>query len=283
MAAAQDKAAMSPRLYSLCSENEQIEKAVLGAGVRTTQELVALGADALSVAKRLGLQSDDVEHFCHMFAHTREKTEGEDEERMSQVLDVLNAEGHLIMKRPRRDVHKQGFWHRAVNVWVVCTSTSRVLLGQRSVSKDMDPHKWTCACGRVPAGELSMSAAVDRLAAEFSIQAVPDEQIWLIFNSKCPRQIDRGLFKGQQDAAWIDVYVCCLEQETPVEQLHFDLRTKHAGKYMSVDDLQRAWAQTDEDYVIPTNEEYCAKLFRYLRKICQERQMDYQGRRHHGR
>merc|ERR1719160_484169 len=80
------------------------------------------------------------------------------------------------MSKSRYIVHREGFWHRALNVWVIDLSTGRVLIGQRAASKDIDPCKWTCVSGRVPSGELSMNAAVSQLENEFSIKPTSTSQ-----------------------------------------------------------------------------------------------------------
>merc|ERR1712224_812442 len=146
------------------------------------------------------------------------------------------------------------------------------LIGQRSVSKDVGKEKWTCVCGRVPSGELSHTAAVERLEEEFSIRDLPDEQVSLLFSMKCPRKITgEGIFAGQDDGAWIDVYLAVLKEEIPIEKLHLDVRAKQAAKYVSVADLQQDIRQVgaDQQYVIPANPEYLPRLFRYLHKTCQ--------------
>mmetsp|Transcript_89200 Transcript_89200/g.260788 ORF Transcript_89200/g.260788 Transcript_89200/m.260788 type:complete len:241 (-) Transcript_89200:14-736(-) len=192
-----------------------------------------------------------------------------DDERMGQMLDVLNGEGELIMKRTRADVHRNGFWHRAVNIWIICPSTTRLLMGQRAAGKDMDPHRWSCAAGRVPSGDLSMNTAISRLAAEYSITAVADRQIGMAFSMRCPRTFTSGLFSGQQDAAWVDVYIATLDEELPLSRLHLDTRAKQAARYVSLAELRRAFEVRDEAYVIPPNDEYCKKLLHYLRKTCE--------------
>lgn len=260
---------MSPRLLELCRDSEEIRNAVMRANLMTTQDLGSLAMDADLAADKLKLSPSARGNFASIFAITKARAENCDQERMHTYLDVLNGEGQLIMRRPRCDVHRQGFWHRAMNVWVLCTSTSRVLMGQRSVSKDVDPRKWTCVCGRVRSGELSHTAAVERLEEEFSIRDLPDEQFSLIFSMKCPRKITEGIFKGQDDGAWMDVYVAVLKEEVPIERLHLDVRAKQAAKYVSLVDLQRALQTKDEDYVIPANPEYLPRLFHYMRKTCE--------------
>merc|ERR1739848_657513 len=130
-------------------------------------------------------------------------------------------------------------------------------------------RKWTCVCGRVPSGELSHTAVVERLDEEFSIKGLPDEQVSLIFSMKCPRKFSNGLFAGQDDAAWMDVYVAVLQEEIPIERLHLDVRAKQTAKYVYVSDLQRALESQDDEFVIPSNPEYAPKLFHYLRKTCE--------------
>jgi len=260
---------LSPRLASLCADVDEIRVAVIRANLLTTQDLGSLAMDADIAADKLKLSTPARALFAPIFAITKARAECNDEERMNQMLDVLNGEGQLIMRRPRADVHRLGFWHRAVNVWIICTSTSRVLMGQRSMSKDMDPRRWTCVCGRVPSGELSYNAAAERLHAEFSIKDLPDDQLSLMFSLKCPRKFHKGIFTGQDDGAWIDVYVACLNEEIPVEKLHLDVRAKQAAKYVPLLELQRSYELEDENYVIPTNAEYCKKLFHYLKKTCE--------------
>jgi len=209
-----------------------------------------------------------------------EHQDPEQEEKMHCMLDVLNSEGQFIMSKPRHIVHREGFWHRALNVWVIDLSTARVLIGQRAASKDIDPGKWTCVSGRVPSGELSMNAAVDQLENEFSIKPAQASsgiagagstsalrEVSLMFSIKCSRDITNGSFAGQRDATWLDVYAACLNEEIPVEKLKLDLRDKQAARYIRLEQLRRAYARRDPEFVIPANEEYIAKLFKYLNKL----------------
>mmetsp|Transcript_37975 Transcript_37975/g.80741 ORF Transcript_37975/g.80741 Transcript_37975/m.80741 type:complete len:283 (+) Transcript_37975:71-919(+) len=271
--------ALSPRLGRLVGGNAEIYDALLKAGLCTTQDLGTLGMDVDTAAKRFGLSLPARAVFADIYVIAKAKSDGRDEERMAMELDVLNAEGDIIMTRPRCDVHSQGFWHRVVHVWVVCPSTQRVLLGQRAVSKEIDPHRWTCACGRVPAGELSMTTAVARLATEFSIHVDPGpssseaEEISLIFRMKCPREMETGIFAGQFDGAWVDVYTAILDEEIAVERLHLSVRDKQAAKYVTLQELETAYASSDPNYVMPMNPEYTKRLLHYMKKACNKAQL----------
>eukprot|EP00927_Polykrikos_kofoidii_P050671 TRINITY_DN44565_c0_g1_i1.p1 TRINITY_DN44565_c0_g1~~TRINITY_DN44565_c0_g1_i1.p1 ORF type:complete len:303 (+),score=53.92 TRINITY_DN44565_c0_g1_i1:120-1028(+) len=259
---------LSPRLAALCENHAEIQKAVVSANLVNSRDLGAFALDGDVAAQRLMLSEESRAPFANIFAITKTRAEGGDEERMGMMLDVLNAEGEIVMQRPRGDVHRHGFWHRAINVWVVCTKTSRVLIGKRAESKDVDPCKWTCVCGRVPKGELSMNAAAERLDTEFSIDVELDRQLSLAFSMKCPKPIPQGIFRDQQDGALIDVYLARLDEEIPVEKMQIDPRHKQLARYISIDELQLLWDCRDPNYVLPPNAEYSKKLFHYLRVAC---------------
>jgi len=193
----------------------------------------------------------------------------EKDEKMNKMLDVLDTEGHFIMSKPRSVVHREGFWHRALNVWVVDLSTGNVLIGQRSYTKDIDPGKWTCVTGRVESGQLSMTSALEQLRGELSIKAddALNGQVQLIFSTKCSHEIKNGVFAGQRDATWLDVYAACLYETIPIEQLKLDTKDKLAAKYVSLDTLEQAYLTRDPEFVIPANQEYTRKLFQYLRTL----------------
>lgn len=259
---------LSPRLASLLADSSELQDALVMNEVFTSQELAYVGIDAEDVATRLGLSQPARQTFPGIFAFVRDKAGKSMEAKMGRPLDVLSDSGEMIMRRTRADIHQKGFWHRVVNVWVICPETARVLIGQRAVSKDMDPEKWTCACGRVNAGDSSMDAAVEYLYAEFGITARPDVELSLGFNVKCPRDITRGLFNGQIDKAWIDVYVCRLDQEVPMEMVQLDVSTKRAARYIEVHELEKALIEQDPTFVIPTNEEYAKKLLHVMKRMC---------------
>lgn len=266
--------ALSPRLACLCADHIDIRNAILAAGLSTTLDMCGLPKDPDVAADRLRLDEPSRVHFRHIFSIIRKRAEDTDAARMSQVLDVLNAEGDVIMRKTRLDVHRGGFWHRAVNVWVLCPSTSRVLLGQRAATKDMHPLKWTCVCSRVPSGELSMNCAVARLNTEFAINAEADRDISLIFRLKCAKDMTNGVFAGHQDAAWIDVYVACFDEEIPIEMLHVDVEHKVNAKYVTVAELEKAYKEHDEGFVQPPEQEYCKRLLFHLKKICRDHAME---------
>jgi len=258
---------LSPRLAQLCADHTQLADTILSSGLRTTQDLGTLAEDADVAAAKLKVPDGLRATFAEVFAVAKGRASAESEERMHMPLDVLNNEGHLVMTRPRHEIHRQGFCHRGVNVWVICPSSERVLLGQRCMSKDHDPRKWTCVCGRVPAGELSYNAAVDKLADEFNI--ADGAQVDLMFSMKCQKRMTKGVFAGQTDSVWLDVYVAVLQAEVPVHRILLNVKAKQAASYVPLADLARSFEVQDPSYVHPPNEEYTKKLLHYLEKTCE--------------
>lgn len=264
---------LSPRLASQLEDNEELRDCILASDVLCTQDLGSLALDVESAIATLEIPAHLAKPFQAIFTIAKACAEGEYEKKMYTMLDVLNSEGQFIMSRPRYICHRDGFWHRAVNCWVLCVSTERVLMGQRAATKDIDPNKWTCVCGRVESGELSMSSAVDQLKNELSIKDLQeDTELSLAFSMKSFREITSGVFAGQRDATWLDVYIAQLQEEIPIEKLLLDVHDKEAVRYVSLAELHHAYETKNPEFVQPVNQEYVTKLFRYLRITCQAAQ-----------
>lgn len=59
-----------------------------------------------------------------------------------ELFDVLDENGHKTGKtKERSQVHRDGDWHRAVNIWVI-NDHDEVLLQKRAAHKDSWPGYW---------------------------------------------------------------------------------------------------------------------------------------------
>jgi len=78
---------------------------------------------------------------------------------LDEPFDVLDENGEPTGKRkPRREVHRDGDWHRAVHVWIL-GAENRVLLQRRSLLKDLAPGRLDVTVGgHLRAGEAWPSA-----------------------------------------------------------------------------------------------------------------------------
>lgn len=100
---------------------------------------------------------------------------------LEERFDVLDAQGNKTGRtKPRSAVHRDGDWHRAVDIWVV-NRQGEVLLQLRSLEKDSYPNHWDISCGgHVVAGEDSLSAAINELKEELGLDVQPQELQYLL-------------------------------------------------------------------------------------------------------
>ncbi len=98
-----------------------------------------------------------------------------------EYLDVLDEFGGKTGKtKLRSEVHRDGDWHRAVDVWIV-NSQNQVLLQRRSKNKDSWPGKLDISSGgHLVAGETAIAGAVSELAEELGIKVEPTELEYLL-------------------------------------------------------------------------------------------------------
>ena len=88
---------------------------------------------------------------------------------MNENFDVVDLSDHPLRQVPREQVHRENLFHRAIHIFVT-RDYSRLLLQQRSESKDLDPFLWTSSCsGHVDAGEDYLCAAIRECEEELGI------------------------------------------------------------------------------------------------------------------
>ncbi|KAJ9452688.1 Nudix hydrolase 3 [Diplonema papillatum] len=89
------------------------------------------------------------------------------------------ADGCVVLTgeyKERRLVHRDGDWHRSVQVWVVAGEDEqrKVLLQRRSAHKDVDPGTLDVSCaGHVSGADSVRETVVKELAEELGIVDVP--------------------------------------------------------------------------------------------------------------
>ncbi len=97
-----------------------------------------------------------------------------------ELFDVLDENGRKTgIVKARSQVHRDGDWHRAVNIWVV-NDRNEVLLQRRADHKDSWPGYWDISAGgHIVAGEDSLMAAVQELYEELGLVVRPGELDYL--------------------------------------------------------------------------------------------------------
>lgn len=89
---------------------------------------------------------------------------------VEEFFDILDENGKKTGQVcPRSIVHKNGYFHATVHVWVV-NESGNVLLQKRSMQKDTHPGLWDISCaGHLSAGDTPLDAAVRELNEELGI------------------------------------------------------------------------------------------------------------------
>ncbi len=93
---------------------------------------------------------------------------------MDEYFDVLDGHGHKTGRtKLRREVHRDGDWHRAIEVFLV-NKQREVLLQKRCATKDSWPNFWDFSCGgHVMAGDDVMSTVFRELEEELDFHLQP--------------------------------------------------------------------------------------------------------------
>ena len=86
-----------------------------------------------------------------------------------EIFDVVNERDEVIDRKPRREVHARGLWHRAVHV-LVFNARGEVFLQKRSLKKDIAAGKWdSSSSGHLDTGEDYDACAVREMREEIGL------------------------------------------------------------------------------------------------------------------
>ena len=87
-----------------------------------------------------------------------------------ELIDVLDENGVKTgAVATRKEVHKQGLWHRAIVVAII-NEKNEILLQQRSATKEKNAGLWDIsAAGHISCGQDSLSAATREINEEVSV------------------------------------------------------------------------------------------------------------------
>jgi len=111
------------------------------------------------------------------------------------------------LTKPRSEVHREGHWHRAVEVWIV--DGDEVLAQRRSALKDTNPGKLDVSCaGHVAAGAEPLETALRELREELGVDVL-ESDLRYAFLAPC---VSQGTANGVAyvDREFIDVFFLSL-------------------------------------------------------------------------
>jgi isopentenyl-diphosphate Delta-isomerase len=87
-----------------------------------------------------------------------------------EFLEVVNEDNQVVGILSRKEIHKKGFRHRSVHLFIFNTKGD-LYLQKRSPSKDQYPEHWdTSAAGHTDPGESPLEAAQRELWEELGLE-----------------------------------------------------------------------------------------------------------------
>jgi isopentenyldiphosphate isomerase len=192
----------------------------------------------------------------------------------SEWFDILDPSDTrtIIGKKLRKEVHRDGDWHRAVHVWLFRSTDRSVLLQLRSAQKDTHPLCWdVSAAGHLQSGEHDLLAAAKReLEEELGMTDSEPELLFEVYSENLGQDI--------RDREVQSVYVVRLPQvtvsagrnvtEEAAQQPVFRLQEEEVVqvRWMPITDYLAALEQRQAGYV-PRPPAYIKQLRAALGKI----------------
>lgn len=125
-----------------------------------------------------------------------------------ELFETLDADGNPTGLAPRSRVHREGLWHRAVNVFLF-RSDGRLIVQQRHPGKDVYPGTWDLSVAEhLKPGETYEQGALRGLREELGVQDVALERIGNVAQVRLDvaekgikdyelQQSFRGIFDGE--------------------------------------------------------------------------------------
>ncbi|XP_022147163.1 nudix hydrolase 3 isoform X2 [Momordica charantia] len=160
--------------------------------------------------------------------------------------DVLTKAGERTgVSKPRRDVHRDGDYHRAVHVWIFAENTQELLLQRRADCKDSWPGMWDISsAGHISAGDSSLVTARRELQEELGV-ILPKDAFEMTFVFLHQSILNGGKFI---DNEFDDVYLVTTLDRIPLEAFTLQESEVSAVKYIHYLEYKRLLANRDPAY-----------------------------------
>ncbi|MFH1608992.1 MAG: NUDIX domain-containing protein [Patescibacteria group bacterium] len=172
-----------------------------------------------------------------------------------EYLDICDENGKLTGKKElKKEVHKQGLWHRSAHIWVI-NSKKEILIQKRSSIVDNHPNEWDIsAAGHISAGEDYITSAQRETEEELGIKI---DLNYLILIGVVKQQSERP---GYINKEINPVYI--LKADLDLSQIKLQEEEVSEVKFIDYKELKRIIESKNKTFV-PHDDEY-KLLFDYL-------------------
>lgn len=179
---------------------------------------------------------------------------------MEEYFDVLDEKGNKTGKtKPRKEVHKDGDWHKAVHVWII-NDKNEVLLQRRSKTKDSNPNKISIFNGgHLSAGDTSIDGVKRELKEELNLE-VNEENLKFIKTIKRSAKYT-PTYKNNE---FNDLYILKIKEK--ISDMTYQKEEISETFFVSYNKLKEMVKNKEPDLLIDTFEEEIEILFFYLDK-----------------
>lgn len=180
-----------------------------------------------------------------------------------EYIDILDEEGDLTGKiASREEVHKKGYWHRAINVFVI-NKDNQLLIQKRAANKKKHPNLWDYSCaGHLSAGDSSVFGAMREIEEELGVK-INEKNMKLIdtlLKSYSPKP---DFFENE----FQDIYLCL--EDIVLEDITLQVEEVAEVKYMNFEDYKQRILEEDKDFV--NRKKTHLQVLEKIEKIIKER------------
>ena len=179
-----------------------------------------------------------------------------------ELIDVLDENGIKTGQvLTRKEVHKQGLWHRIIVVAIV-NEKNEILLQQRAHFKDKNPDMWDISVtGHLSAGQDSLAAATREISEEVSVSlgySVDVKDFRFMFSFRKEQYINENHF----DRQYYDFFIL-RQAGLNNDNIRFQSSEVQAIKFVSLSELNQ---MREEGLMVERDECYNA-LAEYLYRM----------------
>ncbi len=151
---------------------------------------------------------------------------------MEELYDVVDENNNLLgFSKTKTEVHKEGYWHRAVHVWVI-NQNGEILVQKRTAIKTFSPNLWDMSMGgHISAGEEPIESAVRELKEELGLD-VSQKSLDYIYLDKHEVILHNGIER-------LFHYVYIVRTALPVENFKIQEEEVAEIKYISLSEFEQ--------------------------------------------